>query len=110
MTLNEEQPKGEEVMDNKGLGAADPSDADDPDDITWLDVLKGCCCHSPIGWFWIIFRLFWVTFFLYFFIVGLDILGAGAGVFTGCVAGELFGDDQNPVTGLMVGIILTGKL
>jgi solute carrier family 34 (sodium-dependent phosphate cotransporter) len=107
MALNEEQPKGEGDIENKG--AADPS-ADDEDDITWLDVLRGCCCHSPIGWFMIIFRLFWVAFFLYFFIVGLDILGAGAGVFTGCVAGELFGDEQNPVTGLMVGIILTGTL
>jgi sodium-dependent phosphate cotransporter len=55
----------------------------------------------------IIFRLFWVVFFLYFFILGLEILGDGAQVMTGCIAGELFSDDQNPLAGVMIGIIIT---
>jgi len=28
-------------------------------------------------------------------------------VLTGCVAGSLFGDDMNPIAGLMVGILAT---
>jgi hypothetical protein len=55
----------------------------------------------------ICFRLFWVVFFLYFFILGLEILGDGAQVMTGCIAGELFSDDQNPLAGVMIGIIIT---
>lgn len=46
-------------------------------------------------------------FFLYFFLVGLELLAFGAKVLTGCTAGELFGDDTNPVAGLMIGILAT---
>mmetsp|Transcript_1014 Transcript_1014/g.1102 ORF Transcript_1014/g.1102 Transcript_1014/m.1102 type:complete len:494 (+) Transcript_1014:388-1869(+) len=48
-----------------------------------------------------------VLFFLYFFLFGLDLLGSGAKVMGGCAAGELFGDDTNPVAGVMVGILAT---
>lgn len=76
-------------------------------DATWGDVCRTCFCHPPIVWAMIIFRLFWVLFFLFFFILGLEILGDGAQVLTGCVAGALFGDDQNPVSSLMIGILVT---
>merc|ERR1719311_765849 len=66
-----------------------------------------CFCHTPAAWVKILFKLFWVCFFLYFFILGLEILGDGAQVVTGCAAGALFGDDMNPVSGLMIGIICT---
>jgi sodium-dependent phosphate cotransporter len=48
-----------------------------------------------------------VCFFLYFFLFGLELLGSGAKVMSGCKAGELFGDDTNPIAGLMVGILAT---
>jgi solute carrier family 34 (sodium-dependent phosphate cotransporter) len=47
------------------------------------------------------------VFFLYFFLFGLDLLGAGAKVMGGCAAGNLFGDDTNPIAGVMVGILAT---
>merc|ERR1712176_120274 len=36
-----------------------------------------------------------------------DLLGTGAKVLTGCLAGGLFKDDMNPIAGLMVGILCT---
>jgi sodium-dependent phosphate cotransporter len=51
--------------------------------------------------------VFFVCFFLYFFLFGLELLGTGAKVMSGCKAGELFGDETNPVAGLMVGILAT---
>ena len=51
--------------------------------------------------------IFGVLFFLYFFLFGLELLGSGAKVMSGCKAGELFGSDTNPIAGLMVGILAT---
>jgi hypothetical protein len=85
----------------------DPLDDDGVEDTTWGEVCTMCCCHTPKAWAGIAFQLFWVLFFLYFFILGLEILGDGAQVITGCAAGALFGDDMNPVSGLMIGIICT---
>ena len=48
-----------------------------------------------------------VCFFLYFFLLGLNLLGSAAKVIGGCTAGSLFGDDTNPVASVMVGIICT---
>ena len=48
-----------------------------------------------------------VLFFLYFFLLGLDLLGSSAKVLGGCTAGALFGDESNPVAGLMIGILCT---
>jgi sodium-dependent phosphate cotransporter len=48
-----------------------------------------------------------LLFFLYFFLVGLDLLSEAAKALTGCVAGGIFGTDTNPIAGLMVGIIAT---
>ena len=48
-----------------------------------------------------------VVFFLYFFLVGLELLGTGAKVMGGCAAGSLFGDETNPVAGLMIGVLAT---
>merc|ERR1719261_1892361 len=48
-----------------------------------------------------------ICFFLYFFLFGLNLLGTGAKVMGGCAAGSLFGDDMNPIAGLMVGIVAT---
>jgi len=76
-------------------------------DATWGEVFTSCCIHSPEEWGYIFVGVCFICFFLYFFLVGLDLLGTGAKVMTGCKAGELFGDDTNPVAGLMVGILAT---
>lgn len=80
---------------------------DIPEDATWGEVFQTCCCHSPQEWVMISGGIFTVLFFLYFFLFGLDLLGSGAKVMGGCAAGELFGDDTNPVAGVMIGILAT---
>lgn len=77
------------------------------EDATWEEVFQSCCCHSPTEWAMVAAGVAVVLFFLYFFLFGLDLLGSGAKVMGGCTAGELFGDDSNPVAGLMVGILAT---
>lgn len=76
-------------------------------DATWSEVCRTCCVHTPKEWGFIALGLLSVLFFLYFFLVGLDLLGNAAKVVGGCTAGALFGDNTNPVAGLMVGILAT---
>lgn len=85
-------------------------DTEDPAfsmDATWGDVLTACCVHDANGWLHLFGGICMILFFLYFFMVGLDFLGTGAQVMSGCTAGSLFGDDTNPVAGVMVGILAT---
>jgi sodium-dependent phosphate cotransporter len=89
------------------FGDGDFEIADEFGDATWGEVVKTCCCHTPAEWGVISVGIFFVIFFLYFFLFGLTLLGNGAKVLTGCKAGELFGDDTNPIAGLMVGILAT---
>jgi sodium-dependent phosphate cotransporter len=77
------------------------------EDATWGDVFRTCCVHDAKEWGIIFLGLVGVCFFLYFFLVGLDLLGEGAKVVGGCTAGALFGDSSNPVASLMVGILAT---
>jgi solute carrier family 34 (sodium-dependent phosphate cotransporter) len=44
---------------------------------------------------------------VYFFMVGIDLLGTSAQVMAGCKAGEIFGASSNPLTALMIGILVT---
>jgi sodium-dependent phosphate cotransporter len=108
MTDNEkpvpEKPKG---TIHPYAGNIDVEDIDGVEDTTWAEVCRTCCCHPPAVWAIILLRLFFVVFFLFFFILGLEILGDGAQVLTGCAAGALFSDDMNPVSGLMIGILVT---
>jgi len=76
-------------------------------DATWNEVCTTCCVHTPREWLSIFVGVCIVIFFLYWFLFGLDLLGTGAKVMTGCVAGGLFGDELNPIAGLMVGILST---
>ena len=76
-------------------------------DASWNEVFNTCCCHSPEEWGMIFIGICVALFFLYFFLFGLELLGSGAKVMSGCAAGSLFGDDTNPVAGLMVGILST---
>jgi len=74
---------------------------------TWSEVAQACCIHSGQEWAMIFVGVCLVLFFLYFFLFGLDLLGSGAKVMGGCSAGELFGDDVNPIAGIMIGILAT---
>ena len=76
-------------------------------DATWGEVCTACCVKTPAEWGMAFVGLVGVVFFLYFFLLGLDLLGNGAKVMGGCAAGALFGDDMNPIAGLMVGIVAT---
>eukprot|EP00980_Cylindrotheca_fusiformis_P000268 scaffold65_cov102-Cylindrotheca_fusiformis.AAC.4 len=76
-------------------------------DATWGDVCKACCVRSPAEWGLVFVGILLLAFFLYFFLLGLDLLGSGAKTMGGCAAGALFGDDMNPIAGLMVGIVAT---
>ena len=80
---------------------------EDIGDASWGEVFRTCCVHDARGWAYIAIGITLLLFFLYFFLVGLELMGSGAKVLGGCVAGSLFGDDQNPVASLMVGIIAT---
>jgi sodium-dependent phosphate cotransporter len=66
-------------------------------DATWGEVFNTYLALGLCG----------VVFFLYFFLFSLELLGSTAKVMTGCAAGQLFGEDTNPVAGLMVGILAT---
>jgi len=76
-------------------------------DASWKEVCTTCCVHTPQEWGYISIGLFLVLFFLYFFLLGLNLLGTAAKILGGCTAGALFGDDTNPVAGVMVGILCT---
>jgi len=76
-------------------------------DATWGEVAQACCHHSAEEWGFIAIGMLCVSFFLYFFLIGLDLLGTSAKIVGGCSAGSLFGEDQNPVAGLMIGILAT---
>ena len=82
-------------------------DAAEIGDATWGEVCSACCVRTPQEWGMAFFGFLLVCFFLYFFLFGLDLLGGGAKVLGGCTAGELFGDETNPIAGLMVGILAT---
>ena len=107
---DEEVPMKEEKGRNTGsmhFGDSDFDVAEEYGDATWGEVCTACCVHTPKEWGYIFLGIVGVALFLYFFLVGLDLLGTGAKVMSGCKAGELFGDDSNPIAGLMIGILAT---
>ena len=111
---DEETPKEVKSRKDRPTGSMHVGDTDfDPDDpayemdATWGEVWRACCIHSPQDWLFILMGICTVVFFLYFFLFGLDLLGSGAKVMGGCSAGSLFGDETNPIAGLMIGILAT---
>ena len=76
-------------------------------DATWGEVCQTCCCHSATDWMWIFVGVVLMCLFLYFFLLGLNVLGSAAKVIGGCTAGDLLGDDTNPIAALMIGILAT---
>mgnify|MGYP006104148845 CR=1 FL=1 len=108
-----------------------PADLEDPDiddDTTCADVGRACCVHDAKGWGRIGIHFFFILFFLYFFLFSLLLLGDSAKIIGGCAAGEffiinqhnntppktdtqppgaLFGDVDNPIAGLCIGVLAT---
>lgn len=74
---------------------------------TWTEVYQACCIHTSQEWMFVAAGVCTVVFLLYFFLFGLELLGTGAKIMSGCSAGALFGDETNAVAGLMVGIVAT---
>lgn len=81
--------------------------ADQIGDATWSEVCTACCNHSAEGWATVFGGTCILIFLLYFFLLGLNLMGSAAKVIGGCTAGALLGDDINPVGGLMIGILAT---
>jgi solute carrier family 34 (sodium-dependent phosphate cotransporter) len=77
---------------------------------SWLDVYRACCCHSLRGWAQIALFLSMLLLLLYFFLVGLDLLGTAFRVVGGCTAGSLLGSDTSPLASVMIGMIATAIL
>ena len=76
-------------------------------DATWGDVCRACWTHTPREWGFIGLFVLIVLACLYFFIFALDLMGNAAKVMGGCTAGALFGDIDNPIAGLTIGILAT---
>ena len=110
-TKDETTKKEATSRDERPTGSVHYGDADfDTDvvmDATWGEVAQICCVHTPEEWGYIFMGVLGICFFLYFFLFGLELLGSSAKVMGGCKAGELFGDETNPIAGLMVGILAT---
>ena len=76
-------------------------------DATWGEVARACCCHTPKEWGIIFVGIVILCFFLYFFLLGLELLGSSAKVIGGCTAGSILGGETNPIAALMIGILAT---
>ena len=90
-----------------GDGDWDQEKVDEIQDATWGEVFQACCVHNSTEWGMIFIGACAALFFLYFFLVSIELLGSSAKVLGGCSAGGLFGDDTNPVGGLVIGILAT---
>eukprot|EP00546_Thalassionema_frauenfeldii_P021894 CAMPEP_0178905218 /NCGR_PEP_ID=MMETSP0786-20121207/6145_1 /TAXON_ID=186022 /ORGANISM="Thalassionema frauenfeldii, Strain CCMP 1798" /LENGTH=611 /DNA_ID=CAMNT_0020576785 /DNA_START=108 /DNA_END=1943 /DNA_ORIENTATION=+ len=99
-----DRPTGSTHIGDTDFEMEDPNEIGDA---TWGEVLSACCVHSAPEWFMILVGFVLVCFFLYFFLLGLDIMGTSAKVLGGCTAGTILGDDTNPVAALMIGILAT---
>ena len=80
------------------------------EEATWAEVGKACFNHSLDQWIFIALGAIAIVFFLFFFMVGLDLLGSSARVLGSCSAGEVFSDEMNPVAALMIGTLAAALL
>ncbi|CAB9518532.1 Sodium-dependent phosphate transport protein 2A [Seminavis robusta] len=76
-------------------------------DASWGEVCSACFVRTPKEWAYIVLGLLIAAFFLYFFLVVIELLGEGAKVMTGCVSGGLFGGAGNPMAGVIIGMLAT---
>jgi sodium-dependent phosphate cotransporter len=99
-----ERPTGSTHIGDTDFELEDPNEIGDA---TWGEVATACCVHSGSEWLMILVGIVLVCFFLYFFLLGLNIMGTSAKVLGGCTAGSILGEDTNPVAALMIGILAT---
>lgn len=104
---DKDSPRKDRATGSIHFGDDDFEVEDEFGDATWGEVCRTCCCHTPEEWGMIAIGIVCIATLLYFFLFGLDLLGTGAKVMSGCRAGTLFGDDTNPIAGLMIGILAT---
>jgi len=90
-----------------GDGDWDTEQVDEIMDATWGEVFQACCVHNAAGWGVIFIGACVALFFLYFFLVSIELLGSAAKVIGGCSAGGLFGSITNPFAALVIGILAT---
>lgn len=81
--------------------------AEEIGDASWSEVFQACCCHTATEWAMVGVGIIFLCFFLYFFLLGLELLGSSAKIIGGCTAGSLLSDETNPIAALMIGILAT---
>lgn len=104
-----EKPVGDDENARRSVHFGDEDfdlSAADYDDVTWTEVCRTCCCHTPKEWGFIFVGLCVVCGMLYIFLLGLELLSTSAQCLTGCVAGNIF-QDANPVAAVIIGMIAT---
>lgn len=100
-TVSEATPRPEAAQDDT---------VGDDGEATWNDVCQACCVHTKSEWLKIGGFLLALLFFLYTFLVALDLLGTSFKVVGGCTAGSMLGSETNPLAAVMIGIIATTLL
>lgn len=106
-----DEPRSLNGLDETECTYEDPTKVLRPDELaSWSEVYEACCIHTAVEWMWIAFAVMAIVFVFYWFLFGLELLGTGAKVMSGCGAGKLFGEQTNPVAGVMVGILATTML
>ena len=85
-------------------------DVEELEDASWYEVINACCCHGLSYWLAVLCCLVGMLALLYLFLFALELLGSGAKIMSGCRAGELFGNSDNPVVGVMIGVLVTAFL
>ena len=109
MKADIENPPGIASHADRPTGSTDldPDDTTSVMDATWKEVFTACCVKTPKEWLMSLVGFLCTFFFMYFFLVGIDFIGTGAKVMSGCAAGSLFPDKVNPIAGLAVGVLAT---
>ena len=108
-TTEEARSRKERMTGSTHFGDTDffEETADDIGDATWGEVCRACCIHTPQEWGVMVVGIACLCFFLYFFLLGLELLGNSAKIVGGCTAGTIMGSETNPIAALMIGILAT---
>jgi solute carrier family 34 (sodium-dependent phosphate cotransporter) len=77
---------------------------------TWDDLCEVCCLELSKEWQLIFVSVLVFVFFLYFFLLALELVSVSSRVLTACKSASLFNDDSNPVSSLMAGILASALI
>jgi sodium-dependent phosphate cotransporter len=75
--------------------------------ISCADIWDACCSHSCHRWFVILMHTTCFLGLLYFFFLGIELIGSSAQVIGGCMGGDLLSKTTSPVTCIALGILAT---